>query len=232
MPTATREITIPSADGAIPAYLVMPAVTPAPAVVTFTGIYGLNDAALEWVHRFADAGFVSIAPDFFWRSIPGPLRQDDAGDQAKSKQRNAAHDREHGVRDIEAVRDYVTALPECTGRWGMAGYCFGGRFTLVAAAKLGAGAAVAFHPSRMDQELDLVPEIAVPFSFHCGGADPITPPELIATMTGLLKDNPRAMLGVYPGVVHGFTGRGRAAFNENAAETSFACALRALEALR
>jgi carboxymethylenebutenolidase len=233
MTSATRDITIPSADGgAIPAYIALPAVLPAPAVVIVAAVSGLDAGAREWAGRYAEQGFITVVPDFFWRTIPGPMRLDVPEERAKATERSAAFDRDMGQRDITAVRDYVRGLPESNGKWALAGYCFGGRYTLLAGAYLAADAVVGFHPSKMGLELEAAAKVACPTSFHFGGADESVPMDVVAAVQAALKSNPRAESYVYPGVAHGYTMKGRAAYDGPVSELSFERAIQLLERLK
>jgi carboxymethylenebutenolidase len=233
METATRDITIPSADGgAIPVYISLPAVTPAPALVIVAAIMGVDDTTRAWADRYAEHGFLTVAPDFFWRTIPGPLRRDVPEELAKSKERNKNFDRDACVRDIASVRDYVRGLPGSNGAWAVAGYCFGGRYTLISAADLGADAVIGFHPSRMGLELEAAAKITCPTSYHFGGADTSVTMDVVEAVQAALKSNPRAESFIYPGVQHGFTMPGQPAYDAEASELSFKRALTVLDELK
>jgi len=225
---------IPSGDGgAIPAYISLPAVVPAPAVVMVAAVFGVTESVREWADRYAAHGFLAVAPDFFWRSdTPGPLDADKPGEREKATARSRAFDRDTGVRDIAAVRDHVLALPESNGKWSLAGYCFGGRYTLIAGAELGADAVVGFHPSRMNQELEAAAKLTCPTSYHFGGADKSVTPDIVEAVRAALAHNPRAESYVYPGIEHGFTQTGRPAFDAPVADLSFERAIRVLETLK
>lgn len=233
MATASRDITIPSADGgAIPAYVSVPAVVPAPAVIMVPAVFGVTEGAREWADRYAAHGFLVVAPDFFWRTVPGPLDGNIPEEREKATDRSKNFDRDTGVGDIASVRDYVRALPESNGKWSLAGYCFGGRYTLLAGAYLGADAVVGFHPSRMAVELEAAAKVTCPTSFHFGGADDLVPADVIEAVRAALKTNPHAESYVYPGVLHGFTQKGRPAYDEAASELSFERAVRVLDGLK
>jgi carboxymethylenebutenolidase len=233
MTMTTRDITIPSADGgAIPAYIAMPATLPAPAVVIVAAVFGVDAGTREWADRYAAHGFIAVAPDFFWRTIPGPMRAEVPEERAKATERNEKFDRDAGQRDIASVRDYLRALPESNGKWSVAGYCFGGRYTLLAGAYLGADAVAGFHPSKMDLELEAAAKVTCPTSFHFGGADTSVPMDVVEAVQAALKSNPRAESYVYPGVAHGFTMKTRPAYDAAVAEVSFERALTVLDGLK
>jgi carboxymethylenebutenolidase len=233
MEMAMPDITITSADGgAIPTYIAMPAVVPAPALVIVAAIMGVDEPTRSWADRYAEHGFITLAPDFFWRTIPGPLRRDVPEELAKSKQRGQNFDRDACVRDITSVRDYVRALPESNGKWAVAGYCFGGRYTLISGADLGADAVIGFHPSRMALELEAAAKITCPTSYHFGGADTSVTMDVVEAVQAALKANPRAESFIYPGVQHGFTVPGQPAYDLEASELSFTRALSVLDELR
>jgi carboxymethylenebutenolidase len=125
----------------------------------------------------------------------------------------------------------VRGLPESNGKWALAGYCFGGRYTLLAGAYLGADAVVGFHPSKMGLELEAAAALMCPASFHFGGADTSVPMDVVAAVQAALEPNARAETFVYPGVAHGFTAKGRDAYDGPIAELSFDRAIRVLDGL-
>lgn len=233
METATRDITILSDDGgAIPVYISMPAVVPAPALVIVAAIMGVDDVTRAWADRYAEHGFITVAPDFFWRTIPGPMRRDVPEQAAQMKERNKNFDRDACVRDIVSVRDYVRAFPESNGKWSAAGYCFGGRYTLIAGADLGADAVIGFHPSRMGLELEAAARLMCPASYHFGGADESVTMDVVEAVQSALKPNPRAETFVYPGVKHGFTMQDGPAYDPEVSELSFKRAVAVLDTLK
>jgi carboxymethylenebutenolidase len=229
----TTDITIPSTDGGeIPAYIALPSGVHAPVVVIVAAVSGLDAGAREWADRYAERGFIAIVPDFFWRTIPGPMRLDVPEERAKATERNTLFDRDLGQDDIAAVRDFARFLPVSNGKWALAGYCFGGRYTLLAGAYLDADAVVGFHPSKMGLELDAAAEVKCPASYHFGGADTSVPMDVVDAVRAALKPNPLAECFVYPCVAHGFTAKGRDAYDGPVSELSFDRAIRVLDGLK
>jgi len=233
MPIALRDITIPVGGGdAMPAVAAYPAGGPAPAIVIVPSVFGIGKVAREAVEMFAANGYLTITLDMFFRTAPGPLDMSDKDAFAKAVDRATRFDHAQGQKDIAHVRDYVLARPECNGKWACVGYCFGGRYTLLAGAYMGADAVAAFHPSRMGAELEAAAALRVPASFHCGGADAQVPMSEIEAVQRALAADPQAELYVYPGVAHGFTSPGGPAYDAAAAQLSLERALAMLGRLK
>jgi carboxymethylenebutenolidase len=96
-------------------------------VVVIHESYGLSDDIRAWARRFADAGYLAFAPDLFhWgptaRCVLAAFRVLRAG-------RGRAFD------EIEAARAHLAAREDCTGRVGVAGFCMGGGFALLASTR-------------------------------------------------------------------------------------------------
>jgi carboxymethylenebutenolidase len=232
MPVVTKEIAIPVAGGDMPAYMGVPAVLPAPAIVIVPSVFGIGAVARDTVKTFAENGYITIVLDVFFRTSPGPKDMSDKDAFAQAVGRSESFDHERGRKDMTAARDYALALPGCNGKWAMIGYCFGGRYTLLAGAYMGADAVAAFHPSRMGQELEAAANIRVPTSFHFGGADAQVPMSEIEAVQTALAADPLAETYVYPGVAHGFTSPGGPGYNADAARVSMERTLAMLERLK
>jgi carboxymethylenebutenolidase len=114
---------------------------------------GMRDTFREMGERLADMGYVTLVPDFYYRSgayEPFDLRTaftDPAErDRLMSLVRSVTPDMI--ASDAGAYVDYLTALPETAGETvGTTGYCMGGRLSLTVAGRLGdrIGAAASFH---------------------------------------------------------------------------------------
>jgi carboxymethylenebutenolidase len=232
MLVVTKDVTIPVASGGMPAYMTLPAVTPAPAIVIVPSVFGIGAVAKETAKTFAENGYITLTLDVFFRTNPGPKNMADKNAFAEAVERAAKFDHEGGQRDMEAARDYALALRECNGKWAMIGYCFGGRYTLLAGAYMGADAVAAFHPSRMGVELEAAAKIRVPASFHFGGADAQVPMSEIEAVQKALAADPFAETYVYPGVAHGFSSPGGPAYNADAARISMERTLEILAQLK
>ena len=129
------DVHIRSRDGGLfSAYRALPNAPSAPAIVVLTPVFGVDDDMKRFVERFAERGFIAIAPDLFWRVKPGPLPRTDDG-RAVAMPRAKAVDFELCAADVRSTVEFAGALPQCNGNVAALGFCFGGRFAYVAAAR-------------------------------------------------------------------------------------------------
>jgi carboxymethylenebutenolidase len=224
-----RTISITAADGgSFEAYLALPAQTPAPGILVIVPIFGVTEEMRGVVDRYAARGYAVIAPDPFWRVQPGTLPRTDEG-RAQASARAKQVDVQHELDDLRVTLETLRALPECNGKVGVVGFCFGGRYAFLAAAQLDVQAAAGFHPTQIGASLDAAPAISVPLSLHYGGNDPVTPPEEIAATRAALAGKPGIEIMVHPGVGHNFSLEGIPGYQEEAARISDARAFALFE---
>jgi carboxymethylenebutenolidase len=126
------EVRIPSARGEIAGYLAVPQAAvsgpgPYPAVVVVHDVFGVGDDVRAIVDRFATAGYLALAPDLY--TDGGLVRCV----RTVFRQLRAAEGR--AFDDLEAARQLLLARADCTGRSAVVGFCLGGGFALVAAAR-------------------------------------------------------------------------------------------------
>ena len=75
----TQSIKVKLRDGEMGAYLAIPDKTPVGAVIAIMEIWGVNDTMRRHAHEFAQAGFVCLVPDLFWRQRPKPSEWAEVG---------------------------------------------------------------------------------------------------------------------------------------------------------
>ncbi|MCA1846394.1 MAG: dienelactone hydrolase family protein, partial [Actinobacteria bacterium] len=127
MPVTTRYETVTAVDGgAFDAYCALPdGDGPWPGVVLFQEIFGINDNMRGLAEKVAGAGYVALVPDMFWRLEPRFERKDESG-LADGMALVQKFDWEAGGADIASTLAHLRAMPECNGRVGGVGFCFGG----------------------------------------------------------------------------------------------------------
>jgi carboxymethylenebutenolidase len=65
-------VTIKGHDRAFVAYVARPKISPAPAAVVLQELFGVNADIRKRCDELAEQGFLTVAPDLFWRQEPVP----------------------------------------------------------------------------------------------------------------------------------------------------------------
>jgi carboxymethylenebutenolidase len=168
MPSVSASVTTP--DGTCPVTLHTPEGSgPWPGLVMYVDAGGVRDTMHEMAQRLADQGYAVLLPDVYYRH----------GDWEPFDMRTVFGDPEQRTRlmtmvgsvtpdmiagDAGAFFDFLDSRPEVTGsRFGVFGYCMGGRTSVIVAGR---------QPDR----------VAAAGSFHGGGlvTDDPNSPHLLA----------------------------------------------------
>jgi carboxymethylenebutenolidase len=215
----TEYATVPSpqGNGSIRGYLVRPANASGklPGVLVVHENRGLNPYIEDVARRLGVANFMAFAPDGL-TSVGGYPGDDEQGGAAFGKV-----DRDKMTNDFEAAARWLKARPDCTGKLGVVGFCYGGGIANTLAVRMGSdlAAAVPFYgaqPSAAD-----VAKIKAPILAHYGSLD--------ARITGgwpafdeALKANNVTHEGfVYEGANHGFHNDTTPRYDEAAAKLAW-----------
>jgi carboxymethylenebutenolidase len=200
------DIRVEAADGGtFEAYLALPPdAAPAPGLVMLPPIFGIEPVIRRLADGYAARGFVVVVPNQFWRD-PEPqfMERTDAG-RASALARAKRVDVESVVADVGATIAALRAMPACSGKVAVLGFCFGGRYAFLAAARLEVDAAGAFHPTQIGLSLADAPRVHAPLSLQFGEDDPLTPKTEIHAIAASLRNRPDAELSVYPDSTHNF----------------------------
>jgi carboxymethylenebutenolidase len=202
---ATINIATLEGDGAFDAYVAEPAGGIASAaIVVIQEIFGVNAGIRRKCDQLAEAGYLAIAPDLFWRLEPGIELDPDIPDQFQAALGwMGKFDQDLGIRDIEAT--IRAARGEVKGgKVGAVGYCLGGRLAYMAAARTDVDASVGYYAVGIDGLLGEKHAIARPLMLHIAGSDHFVTADVQAAMHAGLDDHPKITLHDYPGVDHGF----------------------------
>jgi carboxymethylenebutenolidase len=198
----TETVSVPSPQGneKIDGYLVRPgkASGKLPAVLVVHENRGLNPYIEDVARRLGTEGFIAFAPDGL-TSVGGYPGDDEKGGQLFQKVDKAKMN-----EDFLAAARWLKARPDCNGKVGVVGFCFGGGIANSLAVRMGAdlAGAVPFYgaqPPAAD-----VSRIKAPLLLHYASLDTrLTsgwPPYEEA-----LKANHVTYTGyVYEGAQHGF----------------------------
>jgi carboxymethylenebutenolidase len=181
---STRYEKITAEDGGVfDAFCAVPDAGPAPGVLVFQEVFGINDNIRGLSERLAAAGYLVLAPDVFWRIEPRFERKDESG-VVDGMARVQQLDFGLAVSDITSTMAHLLAMPGGNGRIGGVGFCLGGTLAYLMAGSSrvdgqGPDAAVCYYGSGIHGQLGLAERIECPILFHYGDRDPYIPTEQI-----------------------------------------------------
>ena len=136
----------PRGNGSINGYLVRPADAAGklPAILVVHENRGLNPYIKDVARRLAVAKYIAFAPDGL--TSAGGYPGDDEKGLELFRQIDGAKMRE----DFLAAATWLKSPPDCTGKLGAVGFCFGGGVVNLLAVQMGTGlaAAVPFYGSQ------------------------------------------------------------------------------------
>jgi len=193
------EFASPAGYGTGRGYLARPAgAGPHPGVLVIHENRGLNPHIEDIARRLALVSFVAFAPDALFPLGGYPGDEDRARtlfrdlDQAKTRE------------DFIAAAGFLRGRPECTGRIGAVGFCYGGGMVNFLATRLGAdlAAGVAFYGSSPN--LEDVPSIRAPLLIQSAEVDERINASWPAFEEALQAAGVTYERHLYPGTQHGF----------------------------
>lgn len=189
---------------AMPAYRADPGGAAKAAIIVIQEIFGINAGIRRKCDLLAQAGYLAIAPDLFWRMEPGiELDPDIPEEMQRALSMLPEFDQDQGIKDVEAA---IRFARETTGggKVGAVGYCLGGRLAYMTAARTDVDASVGYYAVGVDGLLGEKHAIAHPLMLHIAGDDGFVDKETQAKMHAGLDDHAKVTLHDYPGEDHGF----------------------------
>ncbi|MFM2478018.1 dienelactone hydrolase family protein [Celerinatantimonas sp. MCCC 1A17872] len=191
-------------------YLSVPPTGKGPALVLIQEIWGVNQHIRSVADGYAQAGFVVLCPDVFFRLTPMlELNYDQAGTQ-KAFECNSKLDVDKAVEDLCVAVDVLKNRPEVTGKIGVIGYCLGGKLAYrTAAASSDIDAAVCYYGGGISNYLDEAKNLTQPVIFHHGEHDDHIPQSDVAKIKSAFTAHDNATFYDYPDAGHGFNCWGR-----------------------
>ncbi len=203
----TNTTTIKTLDGTgdFAAYRAVPDGTPKAAIVVIQEIFGVNAGIRRKCDTLAEAGYLAIAPDLFWRIEPGiELDPDIKPEMDRALGLMGQFDQDKGIADIEATIRAARAELGDDAKVGVVGYCLGGRLAFMTAARTDVDASVGYYGVGIDGLLGEKHAIAHPVLLHVPVEDHFVDKDSQAAMHAGLDDHPKVTIYDYAGEDHGF----------------------------
>jgi carboxymethylenebutenolidase len=200
-------------------YLVLPAGEgPWPGVIVLQEWWGLDDHIKSVADRFAEAGFVALAPDLYNGQVATEP------DEARKLAMSLRQSWEKTLAVIQAAVDLLVAHDQVAPKKiGITGFCMGGGLAWHGAAKLtNLGAAVPFYGGGPEMTLAEAKQIEVPVLAIYGELDQGVSPAVAQQRDQLLTEAgvPHETV-IYPNAHHAFFNDTRPVYNAEAAEDAW-----------
>jgi len=206
----------PKGYGKMRGYFVRPAGASGrlPGVLVVHENRGLNPHIEDIARRLALENFVSFAPDALFPLGGYP------GDEDQARALFPKLDQTKTREDFVAAAGWLKARPECTGKYGAVGFCYGGGVVNMLATRLAdLGAAVPFY--GMSPPSEDVARIKAPLMIHSAEVDERINAGWPAYEAALKAANVRYERYLYPGTQHGFNNDTTPRFDAGAARLAW-----------
>jgi carboxymethylenebutenolidase len=214
--TEYLEYDSPKGNGKMRGYFAQPASRKdrLPGVLVVHENRGLNPHIEDIARRLALDNFVAFAPDALTPLGGYP------GNEDKAREIFPKLDQTKTREDFVTAVEVLKTRPECNGRVGAVGFCYGGAIANMLATRVpDLGAAVPFYgtqPAPAD-----VPNIKAPLLIHYAGTDERVNAGWPAYETALKANNVKYTAFIYEGTQHGFNNDTTPRYDEKAAKLAW-----------
>jgi carboxymethylenebutenolidase len=197
-------------------YLVRPASATGklPGILVVHENRGLNPHIEDIARRLALDNFMAFAPDALAPLGGYPGAED------KARELFGTLDRPKTAEDMLAAANYLKARPDCTGKIGVVGFCWGGAVSHTLATKMpDLAAAVPFYggsPAPAE-----APKVKAALLVHMPENDPGVRKSWESYEPALKEAGVRYEAYVYPGTGHGFNNDTTPRYDEKAAKLAW-----------
>jgi carboxymethylenebutenolidase len=205
----------PQGSGKMRGYLALPAKGGKNGcVVVIHENRGLNPYIEDVARRLAVEGYVAFAPDALFPAGGYP------GDDEKGAAMFARQDADKRREDLLAAVPYVKSRPDCNGKVGAVGFCFGGGIANVMATRFPDLAAAAPYYGAQPKAEDAA-KIKAAMMLHYAGNDERIDAGIPAYESALKAAGVQYEVYIYPGTQHGFHNDTTPRYDEAAAKLSW-----------
>ncbi len=214
--TEYTTVASPQGNGTVNGYYVRPAKATGklPGVLVIHENRGLNPNIEDMARRLGVANFLAFAPDGL-TSVGGY-----PGDEEKAANIFRTVDPKKMFEDFVASFNWLKSRPECTGKVGAVGFCYGGTTVNSLAVRLpDLAAAVPFYGGQPTAEE--AAKIKAPLLLHYASLDNRITPAWPAYEQALKANHVTYTAYIYEGVNHGFHNDTTPRYDEAAAKLAW-----------
>jgi carboxymethylenebutenolidase len=206
----------PQGNGSIKGYLVRPAnAAKLPAILVVHENRGLNPYIEDVARRLAIADFIAFAPDAL-TSLGGY-----PGDDEKGLALFAKLDRAKATEDFLAAAMWLKSRPDCTGKVGAVGFCYGGGIVNQLAVRMGPNLAAGVPFYGTQPSADDAAKIKAPINAQYGELDTRITDGWPAFDAALAQAEVPHEGHIYKGANHGFHNDTTPRYDEAAAKEAW-----------
>jgi carboxymethylenebutenolidase len=181
-----------------------------PAVIVIQEWWGLNDHIRDVTRRFAQEGFVALAPDLYHGVV--------VSEPDEARKMVMELDMSQAIREIRQAVDFLQTRADVAGpKVGIVGFCMGGRLVLhTARVEPDLAAAVTFYGTPLTAEE--AAEVKAPILGLYGTQDAGNPIANVRAMEKALNEaGIENSIRIYEGAQHAFFNDTRASYHPEAA---------------
>ncbi|MFD9550603.1 dienelactone hydrolase family protein [Nocardia salmonicida] len=182
------------------AYVAVPEAPEAPGIVLLQELFGINDNMRGIADQLAADGYLVIVPDMFWRRQRRFETKDESG-IIEGKTLAEQADLGLATQDIASTYRHLLSLPECSGRIGGLGFCFGGTLAYLLATQVSVDgnepAAVVSYYGHIFDPANTSALVSCPTLFHFGDQDPYIPLEHAHAVRDAFADRDDVEVAIY-----------------------------------
>ena len=232
MTITVKHVTLtPSDGGEMHAYVSRPSSDgPHPGILVLQEALGVNSQIRGVADRYAELGFVAIAPDLFHRVKPGYEADTLVMDEIMPLIQSLTP--EGMIADVTAAFEWITSEGKVSAvQTAAVGYCMGGRAAFLANSALPLGASISYYGGRIAPGLlDHVSSLHAAQLFFWGAKDTGIPPEQNRAVVDALREAKKEFVNVeFSESGHGFFNEQTDRYNASAAHQSWAIGIAFLE---
>jgi len=192
-------VSFPSGGETATAYLAVPD-SPGrhPGLIVIQEWWGLNDWVKEQARKFAEQGFVALAPDLYRGKV--------ATDPATAHELSRGMPQDRAVADLKGAFAYLAARTDVdSSRIGSVGWCMGGGLSLQLAVHEPRLAACVVNYGAMPTDAEDIRRIQAPILGNFGADDRGISPDAVQAFEKAMKAAGKSIdVKIYAGAGHAF----------------------------